>query len=388
MSQNARKVAPTAGLFRGRSPASGAASVTPPSCAARFSRPGADGRCGLPGSAASIAVSNGRHVSNAFSHFDNAHRENFCAAVLLLVMELEPDARALVARLVRTQLGIDGQAQLMSFGREARLAKGDDNGYARVDIWLLFEGQPEPFFAFVEVKTHAHWETDHVGNQVLDQARRRVAASARQVRGSVLLAPKRLCESVRNSQPEVRAVSWQSLLREMETLKPASELLTHAIHHIEEQMEHPPGLPRALTLSDFEQAATTVACLRQFLVDCVADLGGRMHGSPLYLTPGDGRPRRAGGWAWHGLAVPFTLDGRSGRIGIYKYTEVPVGETDALDSLWLEVYLGEDDQPQAVTRFSPSTLSTESLELVRRELASAWNPKASSVNAGFEGSRD
>jgi hypothetical protein len=27
------------------------------------------------------------------------------------------------------------------------------------------------------------------------------------------------------------------------------------------------------------------------------------------LTPGDGRPRRAGGWAWHGLAVPFTLHG-------------------------------------------------------------------------------
>ena len=59
--------------------------------------------------------------------------------------------------------------------------------------------------------------------------------------------------------------------------------------------------------------------------------------------------------------------------GIYKYAEAPAGEADALDSLWLEVYLGERDQPRAFTRFAPSTLSAEFLELRRRELAVVWD---------------
>jgi len=56
------------------------------------------------------------------------------------------------------------------------------------------------------------------------------------------------------------------------------------------------------------------ACLRQFLVECINELGGQVHGQPLYMTPGDGKPLRGSGWAWHGLAVPFSLDGRKGPL--------------------------------------------------------------------------
>lgn len=46
-------------------------------------------------------------MRTGFGHFDNSHRENFCAAVLLLAMEVDDAVKDLVAGLVRSQLDID-----------------------------------------------------------------------------------------------------------------------------------------------------------------------------------------------------------------------------------------------------------------------------------------
>jgi len=132
-------------------------------------------------------------------------------------------------------------------------------------------------------------------------------------------------------------------------------------------MDRRAGLERPLTLNHFEQATTTVSCLRQFLLECIADLGGRVRGDPIYITPGDGQPRRGSGWAWYGLAVPFTLGEEKGRIGIYKYAEAPPGEEGACDTLWLEAYLGDTDAPVAFTKFNPPTLAAMELESARAE---------------------
>ncbi|MEI9937506.1 MAG: hypothetical protein WDO69_09835 [Pseudomonadota bacterium] len=137
-------------------------------------------------------------------------------------------------------------------------------------------------------------------------------------------------------------------------------------------MEHSPGLDRPLELQQFEQATTIIACLRQFLVDCAEDVGGNVHGDPLFLTPGDGRPRRAGNWSWHGLSVPFGLAGKRGRVGIYKYSEAPAGESTALETLWLELYIGDTTEPTVFVKFAPPTLASENLDAARAELRQAW----------------
>jgi hypothetical protein len=70
--------------------------------------------------------------------------------------------------------------------------------------------------------------------------------------------------------------------------------------------------------------------------------------------------------------VPFSLRGQRGRIGIYKYSEGPPLEAETVNSLWLEVFLGDPDRPMLSTRFAPGTLSRECLDDARGELARAW----------------
>ncbi|HMI94125.1 MAG TPA: hypothetical protein VK509_22280 [Polyangiales bacterium] len=132
-------------------------------------------------------------------------------------------------------------------------------------------------------------------------------------------------------------VTREDLVGRLKALQSGSSLTQLAIQHVEENMERGAGIARAMTVDDFEQATTTVSCLRQFLVDCISAFEGRVHGEPLFMTPADGSPRRQGGWAWHGLSVPFTLGSERGRVGIYKYQDAPPGwrraQTARKDSL-------------------------------------------------------
>lgn len=311
-------------------------------------------------------------MKSGFAHFDGSHRENFCAATLLLAMEVDDAVCDCITNIVRSALSLEAAA-LVDFGREARLETADDEDYARVDIWLLFKSPTGLFYAFIEVKTHNGWEAEHVRTQVNDQARRRaLVRTTHPIRGSMLLAPTALCRQVRQLDASVHAVTWDELIRALRSLHSASRLTALAVQHLEQNMERAAGIDRPLSMSDFESATTTVACLRQFLIECVTALGGGVRGDPFYMTPGDGEPRRRGAWAWHGLAVPFSMRDRRGRIGIYKYAEAPPGEESAKDALWVEVYLGDDETPAAFTKFAPSTLASAELARAREQLVVAW----------------
>ncbi len=156
-------------------------------------------------------------MKSGFGHFDDSHGENFCAAVLLLAMEVEDAVRALVAGAVCRALGVDEEPiELLSFGREARLATPDDEeGYARVDIWLLFRGPSGDFYAFVEVKTQDRWDSQHVADQVV--------RSGHAIRGSVLLAPDRICDRVRRIRT-IPTIPWSTLLGEIRRSTPDTRL--------------------------------------------------------------------------------------------------------------------------------------------------------------------
>lgn len=320
-------------------------------------------------------------MKSGFAHFDGSDRENFIAAVLLFTIEFDDAVKTAVTDLVRDALDIDRARPLLSFGREARLERSTDGEYARVDLWFLFGPPSDSLYAFVEVKTHDDWDAGTVANQVQDQCRRTSARHPRPVRGSVLLAPERLVRSIKDADARVRALTWSQILSTIRACS-TSTLASHAVHHIEENMERPAGLDRPLTLGHFEQATTTVACLRQFIIECIDELKGRVHGEPVHLTPGDGRPLRGSGWAWHGLSVPFSLDGERGRVGIYKYAEAPAGAEDDRATLWLEVYLGAGEAPVVAVRFAPATLAAHELDAVRAELKAAWVTAEASLRRG------
>jgi hypothetical protein len=316
-------------------------------------------------------------MRSGFAHFDQTHRENFCAAVLLLTMEVDDLAKQAVADLVRGALGISAPCELVSFGREARLATREDEPYARVDLWLLFRSS-EPFYAFVEVKTHDQWDAASVAAQVRDQATRpRLVSSKHAIRGSVLLAPDRLCDRVRAADGTIPTLPWAQLLRTLKLLPTSSQLTQHAIRHLEENVDRPTGIADR-TLNDFEHATTTVACLRQFLKGCIAEVEGtRLTG--FNTTPGDGEPLRWSGWAWYGVSVPFTLDEDKYRLGIYKYVSTPPGEESARDVLWLEAYAGDDPNPVAFLKFDPPTLAPPELDKFRAEFKREWSTRRSAT---------
>ncbi len=308
---------------------------------------------------------------NAFSHFDGAHRENFCASVLLLAVELDPLVREALAARVRSALSIPEATPLVAFGREARLEETDDDTFARVDLWFLFG---ELGHAFVEVKTHDRWDAHHVAEQVRDQSSRPgLARGRRTILGSMLLAPQRLCDRVNALDATLPALSWRVLLRELRDLGSPSPLTTHVIRHLEENVDRPTGIADR-TLEDFERATTTIACLRQFLLGCITDLGGKARVNGLYTTTGDGAPLSRDGWAWYGLSVPFTYAGRSCHLGIYKYVEAPPGQEGSRSKLWLEGY-GGNDQPLASLEFNPKTLAHAELEAFRQRFAADWKAK-------------
>lgn len=311
-------------------------------------------------------------MKSGFGHFDDSHRENFCAAALLLTMDVEPAVKEVVGESVREALGLPESFEVMNFGREARLAVADEeDGYARVDLWLLFRSGDERRYGFVEVKTHDRWSAEEVAGQVLDQASRpRLARGGEQIAGSVLLAPDRLCARVREVEPRVPTISWSTLIARVRAKCGDARLTQHVLRHLEAHVERPTGIANR-TLSGFQEATTTIACLRQFLVSCVAEIGGG-RASGVNTTPGDGEPYRWNGWAWFGVSVPFSLQDEKYRLGIYQYVEAPPGEESARETLWLEAYVGDNPVPIAFVKFDPPTLGSKDLDAIRTSFVEVW----------------
>jgi hypothetical protein len=311
-------------------------------------------------------------VTSAFAHFDASHRENFCAALLLLVMELEPPAKQAIAATLLATMGLSAACELVGMGREARLVEGDpDDGVARVDLWFLFRDDGAFFYVFVEVKTHLDWDAHHVARQVSDQARRpRLARTTHPIRGSVLLAPWRLVERVRAENANVLTLTWGDLFAALRATENPSPLLRQALRHWEDLVDRPVGIANR-PFADFVGLSSTMACLRAFLSGCIVDIGGK-DGHKLNTTPADGEPLRWSGWAWHGFSIPFTVGAQKFRLGIYSYVEAPAGEQSACETPWLEVYEESAQEPLVFLPFAPATLAPPELDALRQRFKAAW----------------
>ena len=127
-----------------------------------------------------------------------------------------------------------------------------------------------------------------------------------------------------------------------------------------------------MKLTDLDRVTSTVACLRAFLQSCIDAVGGRYDTRALWLTGQDGEPLRADGWAYHGLSVPFRLDGAQHRLGIYRYVETPEGCEDGLEGHWLELDRGEEDESRVELRFDPADLSAKELARFRKAFIDEW----------------
>lgn len=308
-------------------------------------------------------------VAQGFSHFDGSHRENFCASLLLVLMEVEPQARAVVEKAVREVVREPAAlGALLDFGREARLEPGTEGQVARTDIWLLFAASESKRHVFLEVKTHTRWRPDHVRAQLVMQ--RESPGTVRRpypTHDALLLAPGTLCRAVND-----RSLAWARLIQALRADVPSTAFTERAMQHLDAHADRTIGLsPNGV--ADLVRATSTVACLREFLQACVADLGGKCRERDLWLTPGNGAPGRGAGWAWHGLSVPFTRAGASFLLAIYRYVEAPVGGEEFLNGNWIEVYAVGRDEPEAIVPFDPTDLSPQALESFRGKLRTAWS---------------
>jgi hypothetical protein len=200
----------------------------------------------------------------------------------------------------------DRAVSTFPFGPPGEMLRRSGRRRSRLD----FGSSTGPFCAFIEVKTHEGWDEAHVARQVAVQAGRTPVRVPRDVRGSVLLAPERVCRRVAARAPAVRAIPWRRLVDELRALPSTSPL------------------------------------------------------TKLAIQP------------WHGLSVPFSRGGKRGRVGIYKYAEAPPGEQSALETLWLEAYLGDGEAPVAFVKFAPPTLVANELDAIRDALNEEWKRRA------------
>jgi hypothetical protein len=194
----------------------------------------------------------------------------------------------------------------------------------------------------------------------------------------MLLAPQRLCERVRMADASVVTLTWRAMLKALRGVGSSSTLTAHALQHLEAHVDRPTGIEHR-TMDGFDHATTTIACLRQFLQGCIADIGGS-RATGFNTTPGDGEPFRDGGWAWLGFSVPFFLADRKWRVGIYQYLEAPPGEESACATRWLEAYEGDERSPSVFMQFSPATLAVHELDALRATFVRLWRARAERVN--------
>lgn len=313
-------------------------------------------------------------METGFSHFDRAHTENFCAAMLCLVLETEAAARAAVLNLLSTALkarGLPALGELRSVSREERLDASASRDWQRADLSLRFDAG----LVLIEVKAHSWWPFTHVCKQLDEQA-----ASAGHVRNRaaplavVLLAPTGLAARVSASGRP--AISWAALCRALR--ENPTPLVTRAVKHWEANVERPFGVPQPFAGDEasFAGPIQRVAALRALLVACLHDIQEQPDGVSLNLTGESGAPREKPGWKWHGMSVPIKSSGRatarSRRIGLYWYVE---GEQGA-GSAWLELYLTHDNEEDVWVPFDAPGFDAASLELIRERFRAAfevWN---------------
>ena len=301
-------------------------------------------------------------MEHGFEYFDSNQRENFIAAMLLLVIEVDRDVRDALCRDFRKCVGLSAAAELRDAGREASLV-GESESSRRSDLWLRFDDG----VGLIELKSHGAWDPVAVAAQLRDQAGGRLKNIPGKVLGVLLLAPRLL-----HTASTKNFLSWGTIVRTLRTASPKGELSKRVVTHLETYVERDIGLPEGGHMN-VRETARQVAILREFLTSCFVAVGGTAESSrALYTTHGDGEPRREGEWGWYGISVPFKYHGESYRVGVYEYTETPAERSDAKEHAWLEAYQMNGGDLIVELPFDGSLASAD-LEGLRSRFANAWS---------------
>jgi hypothetical protein len=304
-------------------------------------------------------------VIGGFDYFDGNHRENFCAALILLCLDEDRNFRQRFSELVRDRFRLPNSAALTDWGREVSLDIESGNT-RRSDLWLKFGAVR----VLMEIKTHSGWHSGHVHRQLIDQAASQVRGQ--QIDGVAILAPTSLLDCLRSEH--IRKLSWREILDLVETIEQPSRILSLAQAQWRCNVEADFGLagPTTVTLNTMLQLVSQVGCLAAFLRDTLSHVGGTARGGTLHVSRPDGQPLRSDGWGWFALAVPGQLAGDAVLIGIYSYVECPTGSESARGT-WLEMYRKDDYAAPIVSiRFEPPDLTHASLVKIQDEFVAKF----------------
>lgn len=286
-------------------------------------------------------------MSRGFAHFEGSHTDGFCAALLCLVLESDPHASAALVGLVELSLGLEPGA-LGALRGARRLERADES--ADADLVLRFETRE----VFLQVRTRGQRPGPPADDPGVSPAQ------------PLLLGPTRLTAPLRaGSRP---ALLWTTLLHKLRSSP--SPLTQQAVEHWEGVVERTFGL-NDTPFTGIDLAVQTVACLRELLRACAADIGERADEAELHLTGWAGNTAQHGGWRWHGLSVP--LEGQRGRrVGIYHYIESPPENQYCEGTTWLELYTDDVNESFCFVELNPTDLSAASLDAVRAAFYARW----------------
>lgn len=299
-------------------------------------------------------------MNHGFAHFDAHRRENFVAAALLFLLETEPASSKALCTLFLSRAGLP-DAPLSDLGRETSLVSAQGES-GRSDLWLRF---PDGVL-LIEVKSHGAWSADDVAKQLARYREGTLAMLPGKVLGAVLLTPR-----VLGMRDGTRLITWGEVIRTIRGASPDGLVAARVVAHLERHVERDLGLPEGGRMN-VRETARQVAALREFLKSCVRAVDGKLRtNDPFWMTPGDGEPLRNDGWAWRGMSVPFDLEEKEFRIGVYDYVAAPAGCDAATAHAWLEAYRGGKESPVVELAFEGS-LALADLDALRQRFVEAW----------------
>lgn len=319
-----------------------------------------------------LGVQSPETTMDGFSHFDRSHHENFCASVLLLLLDTVPATREPLGELLCRGLGTEGAATLRRWTREVSLvgAAPDDKG--RADLALWYETGERTMLVLVEVKTSLNWVPEDVEGQAERYANQRTIGRGEDVDHVVVLAPTLLGDAL-----AAHSVGWFEVLDALKKVRedagPTAERLlqaaeAHIVRHGAPIADGGGALPRQVN-----QAIQVVGALNTLVSDAISAIGGTTQGDRPYLSSGGNASSNAG-WRYRSVQRKLTWKGKQYWMGIFDYDEAPSTAPEFLGPR-LEVY--EDDGGAYVIGIplGIAPLDTGRLRALRKACVEAWEAK-------------
>lgn len=291
-----------------------------------------------------------------FRFFDGSYRENFCAAALVAALDGDPTLRSRFEARLRALEILRGDAQVLGWGREARLV-GVGRSDPRSDLWLRVGTGEGAGRIVIEVKTR-YWDPDGVVRQLARYRDARLRRGGESVVEVALLAPADLCAHVAARLDGAKVLAWSDLLAALDG-HASTDIGRETLRHFARLFGGVVGMSTSTPLS-IRQTTSAFSCLFGFLHQTIARLGGRPRRG-VNLPPGNADPLRQGGWTYYGLSVPFEMAGRKDwYLGLYEYIDCPAGMEDYASTPHVELYRGDDFICDVV--FDPADMSAAALE--------------------------